>query len=127
MKTFKDYLTEKQYSKRLFLVRSTLWLSYGEDSGMTAQVPSANRFFTNKKSDENYDSIVDAIYKDINQLEKKENSKYYYFEVPYYTSSGAIWGSQRPENKVYAILNKEGVLVLTFFKTKSEADRWFKS
>lgn len=128
MKTFKEYINEN--SKKLYFVSKTLWLADGEGSGFTAQVLAGTSYLTNKPSDKNYDAIVDMINKSISSLKTKENSTYYFLEVPFYTDDSEldIWGGLRkPKQMIYMTLNKSGTLALTIFKSKSEANNWFNS
>lgn len=128
MKTFKEYIVEN--SNKLYFVGKTLWLAYDESSGFTSQVFHDTSYLTNKPSDKNYDAIVNMINKSISSLKTKENSNYYFLEVPFYTEDSEldIWGgSRKPKQVIYMTLNKSGTLALTIFKSKSEANSWFKS
>lgn len=114
---------------------TSLWLAYGQDSGRTSSNPISQfgKYLSNKK-DSNFDSIVDLIAKSLNVLGNKviiDNKSHILIEVAVYNPTKGtydVWGgTEKPKGLVYMVMNKDGVKVINFFKTKSEATSWVKS
>lgn len=135
MKTFKEKLSEVTDTK-IYFVGDELWVAYGQGSGSTSQFPSIKRAINNKSSDKNYDSNVDKILKYVknNKAMKTNSSKTtFMYEIPEYpiVRMGEfydIWGgSITPKNKLYMVVNTDGVSVVLLFESKNEALAWVRS
>jgi hypothetical protein len=113
-----------------------LWLSYGQGSGQTAQLPDIKKYLNSDSEDTNhYDSLVDRIANTPLRNKKiKSKSTSELYEVPAYPLHiGAerfdIWGGNiKPlKKKYYMIITKEKSIIINIFDTKKEAMNWINS
>ena len=127
---------------KLYFVEDEFWVAYGQGSGSTIYMPKGLKSVNNKKSDSGYDSDIDKVIEYTNEVKplKTNSSKSMsLYEIPVYPdvkySTYAdedtmydIWGGNiKPTKKYYMTINKNGVIVAEFFKTKGEALGWLNS
>lgn len=145
LKSIDKFLEEKLCEKsqyKMYFEEDSLWLAYGQGSGSTTYMPRGLKAISNKKSDSSYDFNIDKIIEVTNELKPIKTSKtksMSLYEVPVYDriSSSSysnldtiydIWGGNvKPTKKYYMTINKSGVIVAEFFKTKNEALNWINS
>ena len=141
MKTLRTFMLESTVGAELteapeykiYMIKDTLWVAYGEDSGATARIKSIGSYLTNKKGD-HYDSIVDKIViaaKDLKVIKQGGTAKM--FELPVYDIPATgktidAWGGTiAPRKTRYMILTQDRDAVVNFFDSKGEALAWIKS
>lgn len=136
--TFKEFLNESIQTDKVYIQQNTLWCSYSPGSGVTTQIkgdPEKFRgFFTNKKGDDHYDSIVDKIL----EWSKKEKADIKkggtsLFKIPCYwgyksARDLSIWAGDldpdyQPDYFLWMLVQTmgSGDTIINFFKTKREA------
>jgi len=129
---FKEIFTESQ--KHVYYQEGEIWLSYGQGSGQTIQLPNVKKYLTSDKNDKNYDSLVKDIEKwsdSAKPIKQKSNVKL--FEIPVYGRSNMgdkfdIWGGDfKPKDKMYMVVTKDKNTIINFFTNKNEALNWVKS
>jgi hypothetical protein len=133
--TFKDYFLKESTSEVVYYNKASkeLWVSYGQGSGTTAQLPDLKSFLTNKKDDKHYDSLVDKIVKATSKIKPiKSTGTSKLFEIPVYGNEKgtySIWGGDvKPSEMYYMVVDVSGELaVVNVFKSKNEALSWIKS
>jgi len=130
---FKKYLNESK--DKVIYSQGELWVTNGQSSGQTAQLPDFSKYLTNKKDDKNYDSLVSKISKfakNNKPLKSQGTSKL--FKIPEYPQvkmgqTYDIWGGKiKPLRMIYMIVDDNGSIVtVNLFKNKNEANNWIKS
>ena len=113
-----------------------LWVTYGEGSGTTAQLPDLNKFFNSDNSDkDHYDGIVRKLVKwsEVTKpMKKAKTQDVKLFEIPTYPASrGAekqdLWGGNiKPNGTIYMTVTREKSDIINFFTKKGEALNWMK-
>ena len=137
MGKFKNFLNEKTEDKVIY-VQGELWVTYGQGSGQTAQIPDIKKYLTDKQGDKNFDSLVSKLVKFSRETKPmkskstkgiKGESRLY--ELPVYplarSGSYDIWGGDIKPIKMYYIVIYDSVIsVVNIFDNKTEATNWLK-
>lgn len=133
-RAFQSKVTASVNNRKIYFETDTLWVAYGQGSGITSYMPDIKKYLTSDSDDTHYDSIVNKIEKFAEEnkpLKKKSNVKLY--EVPYYDKyeygrTLDIWGGDiKPSKKYYLIITEEKHTVVNIFDNKNEAMGWIKS
>mgnify|MGYP006899555132 CR=1 FL=1 len=133
MKIIAGITTAKQ-DREVYFEKDTLWVAYGNGSGITSYMPDIKKFLSDDNSDAvHYDSIVPKLEEwseYAKPLKKKDNIKL--FEIPVYPRSEQhrsldIWGGDvKPSGKLYLIVTIEKNTIVNLFDNKNEAMHWLK-
>ena len=126
--------TTARTERKVYFEVDTLWVAYGQGSGITSYMPDIRKYLTTNSEDTHYDSLVHKLeeYSDNNRpLKEKSNVKLY--EIPYYGRRDYgktldIWGGDvKPSKKYYFTITKEKHTIVNIFDNKNEAMNWIKS
>jgi len=129
-------LLEAKDQQYVYYCKGELWLSYGQGSGQTAQLPDTSKFLNSDSSDkEHYDSLVVKISEAsqngllTNKTLKSKSNKTLY-ELPSYPlpngiNNYTIWGGTiEPLKQMYMIITDEKSTIINIFDNEKEAIKW---
>ena len=132
-KTFVDILKEEKSEDKIFIDgHNQLWFSWSLNSGQTIQLNKLKSYITDSKNDSNYDKYnVDNFLKYSKKPIKTKGYQSLY-SIPIYIGKeqanyDIFNGDENPKQNLFYIISKQKNVVITFFKTKKEAESWIKS
>ena len=133
---YKSFIPLKEATDyKIYFVKDTLWVAYGQGSGTTSYMPDISKYLTDKSSDKNFDDIVRNLKKFVDTtkpLKTNKNGTVKLYELPFYELTGQyetfdVWGGKvKPTKKYWLIFSQDKIAVVNVFDKKNEALAWIR-